>query len=149
MQNAGPFPHQSTVYLGAQARHQTVGALWTGIAHNACLGMEAEGGLVGVGSAKLYGHTTPHQGLQTRQAQHTRTTTLPTDHHTHCTQPGQFAGMHYHTIMRLINANIESFTSQLERALFRTLLAGALWTAVRVSQRGLITSPLSLLQSHK
>ena len=55
---------------------------------------------------------------------------------------GQFAGMHYHTNRRLINASIASFMSELERALLRTLLAGALWTAVRAYQRGLITSPL-------
>ena len=50
--------------------------------------------------------------------------------------------MHYQTNGRLINASIASFTSELERALLRTLLAGTLWTAVRAYQRGLITSPL-------
>ena len=50
--------------------------------------------------------------------------------------------MHYHTNRRLINARITSFTSELERALLHTLLAGVLWTAVRAYQQGLITSPL-------
>ena len=141
MQNTGPLPHHNTVHLGAQARRQTVGVLWVGTAHAARLGMEAAGRLVGVGCSRLHGHTTPHRGLQTRQTQHTRTTALPTDHSTHCTQT-QTVRWHALSHRRLINASIASFTSELERTLLRTLLVGALWTAVRAYQRGLITSPL-------
>ena len=52
-------------------------------------------------------------------------------------RPRQFTGMHYTTNRRLVPQCILSFTSELERSLLRTILAGEVWTALRAHQRGL------------
>ena len=52
-------------------------------------------------------------------------------------RPRQFTGMHYTTNKRLVPQSILSFTSELERSLLRTILAGGVWTALRAHQRGL------------
>ena len=53
-------------------------------------------------------------------------------------RPRQFTGMHYTTNRRLVPQCILFFTSELERSLLRTILAGGgVWRALRAHQRGL------------
>ena len=150
VQDAGPLPHHSAVHLGTLTRHKTVKTLRAGAAHIACLGVEAASRLVGVVSSKLHRHTTPHRGLQTRQAQHKGTTALPADYGTHCTQAQTVCT---HALPHKQAAHQRQHCLLYFRARARTPMytpgRGTLDSSPSISARTHHVATMSLLQSHR
>ena len=57
-------------------------------------------------------------------------------------RPRQFAGMDYASNRHLLRDCLDQIPWEQEKLLIRTLLTGALWTALRAHQRGMRDSPL-------